>query len=137
MDAATPLCMKHHEPLPVGRPHPKLGAIRSCSRTRHSSASKYSQSVLGKIYAKAARFGLCFTRSGIFWRGYFYDIGNCQDAPFLDAPQVSIARKISIFRVSPCSFIFSVRPDIWRVEQMTAKLNFVRQQGSKDASRNE
>jgi len=90
MDAATTVCLKHDEPLPVGRAHSKLGAIRSCSPTRHSSASKYSRCVLGKIHAKAARLELRFTCTGIFWRGSFCVIGNCQDASFLDAPWASI-----------------------------------------------
>ena len=101
MVAATSLFLKHHESLPVGRTHPKLGAIRPYSRTRHSSASKCSQCVLGKIYAKAAGFELRFACSGIFWRDSFCHIGNCQDATFLDASQASVVRTISISRLWP------------------------------------
>ena len=92
MDARISVCLKHHEPLSVGRAYSELGAIRSCSWTGHSSASKYSHFVLGKIYEKAARFELRFTRSGVFWWGAFYDIGNCQDASFLEV-RVSLERK--------------------------------------------
>ena len=60
-----PLCLKHHEPLPVGRARPKLGPVRSRYSGRNHPSHGPRQALLRAILPQAYGSGLGLPESGI------------------------------------------------------------------------